>query len=260
MPLSGWPAAPRAGIVTNEARSHRRGMGHTKGRGPRMAKSPTPLPGAFKGSPPKGIPPRAIAPGSVPKAPAAPGSLPRLNPQPKPIGPAKGGPPPIGTKPPSPNRPGAPAKKGEGTFLGKPLDGHAQKRHGPGVTNTQLAGRLDPKKPMNPEGTPAKKPIGVATAPNSKADQTRINRIIGKSPAMQAANAAAAKGPVQTKPTMVTVPVPTNRNPPMLRVARPGPGGSVSHTTEPAKSIKVAVQKTPAGVIHKTVFGEPGKK
>jgi len=221
-----------------------------------MAKPPTPPSGA-----PKGIPQRAIAPGSVSRAPAVPGLPPRLNPQPKPIGPAKGGPPSFGTKPPSPNRPGAPATKGQGTHLGKPLDGHARSRHGPGITNTQLAGRLDPKKPMNPEGTPAKRPINVATAPNSKADQTRINRIIGKSSAVQSANAAAAKGPVQAKPTMVNVPVPANRNPPMLRVARTGARGSgPTHTTEPAKSIKVAVQKTPGGVIHRTVFGEPGKK
>jgi hypothetical protein len=181
----------------------------------------------------------------------------RLNPQPKPIGPPKGGKPPFGTKPPSPQRPGAPALKGEGTFQGKPLGGHAESRHGHKVTNAQLAARTNATKPMNPEGTPAKKPIPVATAPNSKRDQTIIKRIMSKSPELNAANAAAAKGPVQNKPTMVTVPVPANRNPPMLRVAKPGPGGA-KMTTEPAKSIKVAVQKTPAGVIHKTVYGEPG--
>jgi hypothetical protein len=206
--------------------------------------------------PPRGIPPRAIAPGSVPRAPLS-KNPPALHPQPKPKGPPPGGKPPFGTKPPKPGYPASPNLKGLGKFQGKQLPGHAD-FHSSKMTNGQVVGRT---LGTDPRGKPAR-PVDVASAALSKADDRRQNRIVAKSPAVQQANAAITKAQPGASRTL-TVPIPPGRTPPMQKVARalpPGVKGPINVTHERANAMFVKLEKTEAGLIRKTIHGVVPKK
>jgi hypothetical protein len=209
-----------------------------------MPPPPPPIP------PRRGPNPKAIAPGSAPRAPLS-VNPPALHPQPKPIGPPKGGKPPFGTKPPKRTFPASPNLKGLGTFQGQKLPGHAD-FHNAKVTNQQLINRT---RGIDPRGNPAR-PVPVATSPLSRADERRQNRIVAKSPQVQQANAALAKAKPSASKTL-TVPIPPGRNPPMQKVAR-AQQPNVTH--ERANAMFVKLEKTQAGVIRKTIHGVVPKR
>ncbi|MFA6043687.1 MAG: hypothetical protein WC718_01770 [Phycisphaerales bacterium] len=203
----------------------------------------------------RGIPPRSIAPGSVPKAPPT-GSPPRLNPQPKPIGPAKGGPPPFGTKAPKPTSPLAPLIRGE------KQGGHGQAFH-TNAKDATLGARILGK---NPDGGKAP-PMNAATKFLNKSDEKRAARILAKSPEMKAAVQQMAKEPPGAKPVAVTVPVPAGRTAPALKVVprlpngQPGPM-SVQKATHVTGVVQKGLAPThpkhvpgPAKVGYQTMYG-----
>lgn len=206
----------------------------------------------------KGVPPRAIAPGSMPRAPLSAGPPPRLNPQPKPIGPAKGGPPPFGTKPPRPKDSLSLLKRGE------KQGGHGISSHA-GIKDTGLPDRVLGR---NPDGSSAK-PVNLATKPYSPADNKRLARVLGKSPEWQKAVHAVAKAPPGTLRIPVTVPVPAGRVQPTLKAVAKLPNGQPGpQTVQRAAYATVVVQKGlppghpkhvpgPAKVGYQTMYGEP---
>ncbi len=182
----------------------------------------------------KGVPLRAIAPGSAPRATPSAGLPPRLNPQPKPIGPAKGGPPPFGTKPPRPGSPLSPLIRGE------KQGGHGQAFHTKAKDQT-LGQRI---LGTNPDGSKAPPSMKAATKALSKADEKRTARVLSKSPEVQKAMKQMAASPAGTKPIAVTVPVPPGRTAPAIKVVPRLPNGQPGPmSVQKATQVTAVIQK-----------------
>jgi hypothetical protein len=199
--------------------------------------------------PPKGPPPKAIAPGSVPRAPLS-KIPPALHPQPKPIGPSKGGPPPhpLFPRKPPPGKPQPQQSFVKGSSaraligIGDKEGGHATSKHLT-IPDKDLAPRF------------AEKHVKSDTVSKFATlhDQRRAAAAVRNSPEFRQAKMQLRNAPTGTAAS-IRIGIQDGAAPRVRAVTRSNPDKVVAKA---APTLFAKVAKTPRGLGAKTLVGEP---